>query len=236
MTTLKGDERARYVQGMFSRIAARYDLMNRLMTGGQDVRWRRIVIQKANLPEDGLLLDLGAGTGDLVFEALRQSPGCVPVAADFTLPMMLVGKRRPLGKHVYWSAADALRLPFPDNTFDAVVSGFLVRNVVDLPRALAEQFRVLKPGGRIVTLDTTKPPQNILSPLIRFHMHHVIPALGRLLTGDNDAYIYLPDSSEAFLKAEDLAQQFAQAGFIDVGFRRMTFGVVAIHWGVKRES
>jgi demethylmenaquinone methyltransferase/2-methoxy-6-polyprenyl-1,4-benzoquinol methylase len=232
MAHLSGSERAQYVQGMFARIAHRYDLMNRLMTAGQDVRWRIQVIHRAALPPGGCLLDLGAGTGDLAREALRQAPQSSAVAADFTLEMMLAGRDRQ-DRRLVWAAADALCLPFPDEGFDAVVSGFLLRNVSDLPQALSEQWRVLKPGGRIVCLDTTRPPQNLLTPLINLHLHTVIPALGRLIAGDAEAYTYLPDSTQSFLSAESLAEHLRQAGFREVGFQRKMFGTVAIHWGVK---
>jgi len=232
MANLSGGERAHYVQGMFARIAHRYDLMNRLMTAGRDGSWRQQVIERADLPQEGRLLDLGAGTGDLARQALRQVPGCLPVAADFTLEMMLAGKKRPAAK-LDWAAADALCLPFPDECFDAVVSGFLLRNVSDLPQALSEQRRVLKPGGRIATLDTTRPERSLLSPLIRFHLHTLIPALGRLVAGDGEAYTYLPDSTEGFLSAEELQGHLSQAGFGEVGFHRLMFGTIAIHWGVK---
>lgn len=231
MAGMSGEMRARYVQGVFARIAPRYDLMNRLMTAGQDVRWRREVIRRAVLKPGDRLLDLGAGTGDLAQEALRQCPGCCVIAADFTLEMMLAGRNRPGNSVRDWSAADALHLPFPDKTFDAVVSGFLLRNVVDLPLAFREQYRVLKLGGRWVALDTTRPRRNLLSPFIRFHMHHVIPRLGRLISGERDAYTYLPDSTEQFLPAEDLAARARHAGFREVGFARRMFGTVAIHWG-----
>ena len=233
MAHLTGTERARYVQGMFSRIARRYDLMNRLMTAGQDVRWRREVVRRAGIPESGRLLDLGAGTGDLAWETRRQHPGSQPVAADFTLEMMRVGKGCPNFPSLDWSAADALHLPFLTETFDAVISGFLLRNVVDVPQALSEQYRVLKPGGRLVVLDTTQPTQNLLSPLIYFHLHVIIPFLGRIIAGASEAYTYLPESTEAFLQAEQLAAFFSQAGFKEVGYRRLMFGTVAIHWGRK---
>ena len=233
MTNLTGTERARYVQGMFTRIARRYDLMNRLMTAGQDVGWRREVIQRAELPARGRLLDLGAGTGDLAQEALRQNPDCQPVAADFTLEMMRVGKQRPGTRQLNWSAADALHLPFEDESFDALVSGFLLRNVSDLPLALGEQWRVLKPGGRVVALDTTRPQRSLLTPFINFHLHTVIPTLGKLISGEADAYTYLPDTTANFLEAERLAQALRNAGFIQVGFERHMFGTIAIHWGVK---
>ncbi len=235
MSHLTGKERAHYVQNMFTRIAARYDAMNRLMTFGQDRHWRREVIRRAALPPGkSLLLDLGGGTGDLGFEALRQNPATAAIEADFTLEMLRVGQQRALpSTPLAWTAADALNLPFPEAAFDAVISGFLMRNVIDVPRALSEQRRVLKPGGRIVCLDTTRPRQNPLTPLVRFHMHTVIPLLGRLLTGQGDAYTYLPDSSEKFLSAEEFVAHLAVAGFQQILFRRLNFGVIAIHWAVK---
>jgi len=234
MTHLTGSERAEYVQGMFARIASRYDLMNRLMTFGQDRRWRREVIRRAVLPsQESILLDLGGGTGDLGFEALRQNPTTIPIEADFTLEMMRIGQNRSDISSLRWSAADALNLPFADNTFDAVVSGFLLRNVIDLHQALKEQYRVLKPGGRIVCLDTTRPQMNPLTPFIRFHMRVIIPLLGRLISGQGDAYEYLPNSSEGFLTGEELAAQMVMAGFDQVGFRRFNVGTIAIHWGMK---
>ena len=217
---------------MFTRIAPRYDLMNRLMTGGQDRRWRKEVIRRASLSPGAHLLDLGTGTGDLAYQALAQTPGCQVIAADFTLAMMRQGQQRGV-PDLLWSAADALQLPFACSTFDAVVSGFLLRNVVDLPRALAEQRRVLKPGGYWVALDTTRPRRSILSPLINFHMHRTIPCLGHLLTGQADAYSYLPDTTASFLRAEELVAHLAAAGFRQVGFHRLMFDSVAIHWARK---
>lgn len=233
MSNQPSAERARAVQEMFQRIAPRYDLMNRLMTGGQDVRWRKMVVRLAALPPRGRLLDLGAGTGDLAREASRQYPGSEITAADFTVNMMRAGREAHPNVLLDWSAADALHLPFPDASFDAVISGFLLRNVVDLPRALSEQMRVLKPNGRIIALDTTRPKPTIVSPLIRFHMRRVIPWLGGMLTGEHAAYRYLPSTSEAFLTAEQLQSQLQQAGFREVQFRRLMFGTVAIHWAIK---
>ncbi len=232
MTNLSGTEKARYVQGLFTRIARRYDLMNRLMTGGQDVVWRREVIRRAGLRPGARLLDLGAGTGDLAREAQNQQPQASITAADFTLAMMQAG-RKP-GDHFGWAASDALNLPFGEAQFDAVVSGFLMRNVVDSLAALREQFRALVPGGRIVILDTTRPRRNLLSPFIWIHMHLIIPALGTLLSGQSDAYTYLPDSTEAFLSAEELAARLAAAGFKKIGYKRLMFGTIAMHWGEKR--
>ncbi|HEY3476088.1 MAG TPA: ubiquinone/menaquinone biosynthesis methyltransferase [Anaerolineales bacterium] len=230
MTQLTGPERAAYVQSMFTRIARRYDLMNRLMTGGQDVRWRKRVIELARLKDRSTLLDLGTGTGDLAREALAQAPRAKVIAADFTLEMMRVGRESgPLN----FSSADALRLPFGGSMFDAVVSGFLMRNVIDLQKALQEQYRVLKKGGRMVILDTTRPKKNILSPFIWLHMHVVIPLLGRVLTGSSDAYRYLPETTEGFVTAENMASRMAAAGFKKVNYQRFMFGTIAIHWGEK---
>ena len=221
------------VRQIFTQIAPHYDQMNRLMTGGMDRRWRQEVIRRTHLPPGGRLLDLGTGTGDLAREALRQHPDGQVVAADFTLPMMQLGKKRP-GAPQNWAAADALQLPFPDNHFEALVSGFLLRNVVDLPGALREQHRVLKPGGWWVALDTTHPERNVLSPIIHLYMHRIIPFLGWLLAGQVEAYTYLPDTSEKFLAAEKLKSLLVAAGFNDVGFHRLNFGTIAIHWGQKR--
>lgn len=231
MTNLTGNEKSRYVQDLFTRIASRYDLMNRLMTGGQDVRWRKEVIRRAGLPPQAALLDLGAGTGDLAREALAQQPKARITAADFTLEMMRAG-RKP-ADNFGWSAADALNLPFASEKFDAVVSGFLMRNVVDNIQALREQYRVLKPRGQVVILDTTRPKRNLLSPFIWVHMHVIIPLLGTLLSGQRDAYTYLPDSTEAFLTAEELAARMAAVGFRQIGYKRVMFGTIAIHWGEK---
>lgn len=230
MTQLTGSERAKYVQNMFTRIAGRYDLMNRLMTGGQDIHWRKRVIELARMKNHASFLDLGTGTGDLAREALSAFPNAKVVAADFTLEMMRVGqKTSPLN----FSTADALRLPFNDSSFDAVVSGFLMRNVSDLQKALEEQYRVLKNGGRVVILDTTRPKKNILSPFIWLHMHFIIPTLGGMLTGSQDAYRYLPETTEGFVTAEELAARMTNAGFQKIGFQRYMFGTVAIHWGEK---
>jgi len=226
----KGAARARRVQKMFRKIAPRYDLMNRLMTAGQDIYWRKEVIRRAQLDEGGSLLDLGAGTGDLAREANQQHPASRVMAADFTLEMMLAGKN---DDPFDWATADALHLPFPDENYNAVVSGFLMRNVTDVQRALQEQYRVLKEGGHLVILDTTRPRKNLLTPFIKFHLNYIIPTLGGILTGERDAYTYLPDSTQQFLSAEELTAHMAAAGFKKINFSIKMFGTIAIHWGQK---
>jgi demethylmenaquinone methyltransferase / 2-methoxy-6-polyprenyl-1,4-benzoquinol methylase len=230
MSQLTGEERARYVHNVFGRVARRYDLMNRLMTAGQDIRWRREVIRRLELSPGEALLDLGTGTGDLGREALRQQPHIQLVAADFSLAMLQAGEA---SGSLPWLNADALHLPFPDGSFEAVISGFLLRNVGSLETALSEQYRVLKPGGRMLILETTRPRSGMLSPFVRFHMRVVIPWIGGLVSGNWEAYRYLPASSESFLSAEELAGRMAAAGFRDVGFHRRMAGTIAIHWGKK---
>jgi len=230
MSQLTGDERATYVHNIFTRIAKHYNLMNRLMTAGQDIRWRREAIWHLKLSPGMRLLDLGAGTGDLGREALGRQPAIHLVAADFNLEMMFVGQASgPLP----WLNADALHLPFPDESFDAVVSGFLMRNVGKLTSVLMEQYRILKQGGRIVVMETTRPRASIFSPFVWFYMHFIIPLIGGLISSNREAYHYLPTSSESFLSAEEFTGQLVSTGFENVGFQRRMFGTIAIHWGEK---
>lgn len=235
MAQLSGEERSAYVRAMFDRIAARYNLMNRIISGGQDQKWRRFVVRMADLPPAGALLDIATGTGDIAFEALKRHPEATVIGADFALQMMRVGRQSRLGDKVRWTGADASQLPYADNCFDAVVSGYLMRNVADMPRALAEQRRVLKPGGRIVILDSSPPPRNVLQPFIIAHLKFGIPLLGRLIAGAaaSDAYRYLPESTRAFKSPVELARLVEDAGFVDVCYRTFMFGAMAVHWGRK---
>ncbi len=235
MAHLQGKERATYVQDMFGRISARYNLMNRLMTFGQDMTWRRFVVQQAQLKAGDRLLDLATGTGDIAFEAVKAVPGVHAVGADFSLPMMREGQKLPMGREIDWTGADALNLPFLDESFDAVTSGYLARNVIDIPRMFTEQLRVLKPGGRIVLLDSSPPPANLLRPFIEIHLRYIIPTMGRLIAGKQgaDAYQYLPSSTQAFKTPAELADLMRAAGVRNVQYRTFMFGTMAVHWGEK---
>lgn len=233
MAHLTGEERAKYVQGMFARIAGRYDLMNRVMTAGQDIKWRRYVIQQARLPENGRLLDIATGTGDIAYEGLCQHPEIQAVGADFTIEMMHAGKVYPERAPILWAAADTLALPFPEDHFDAVTSGFLMRNVIDVPGAFREQMRVTRPGGWVVVLESSPPKKNLLRPFILFHLNRVIPALGRLLAGESDAYRYLPDSTQQFKDPDTLVGIMSQVGFEAIHYKMFMFGTIAIHVGQK---
>ena len=221
------------VRSMFDRIAHRYRLMNSLITFGQDSAWRRLVVRESGLAPGGFLLDAATGTGDIALEALRRVGGIDAVGADFSLEMMRVGRERDGGRSVRWCAADALSLPFPDASFDAVTSGYLIRNVPDPGAAFREQLRVVKPGGRVVCLDTTPPPPNLLRPFTLFYFRHVIPLLGRLVAGDGEAYAYLTRSTEGFKSPRELATIMEEAGLTGVRFHLFMFGTMAVHVGER---
>lgn len=233
MANLEGEARAQYVQEMFARIAERYDFMNRLMTFGQDVRWRRVVIDLAQLPSGGRLLDIATGTGEIALEGQKRVPGLMAVGGDFTIEMMQVGKRVPERGSIRWTGADTLRLPFPDETFDAVTSGFLIRNVIDVRQAFVEQMRVTKPGGWVVVLESSPPKRNLLRPFILLHLNVLIPALGRLVAGDIEAYRYLPASTQLFRDPANMANLMRHVGYRNVSYRLFMFGTIAIHAGQK---
>lgn len=235
MTFRTPEEKYTYVSDLFGRIAQRYDLMNKVMTAGQDIRWRKMVIAQANLPQfNGRLLDIATGTGDIAFEARRQYPGLeVVVGADFALPMMQVGQQRVNGHTVSWSGADALRLPFPNDYFHAVTSGFLMRNVIDIDQALQEQMRVCQPGGRVVILEIPRPADNILGQLFRLYFHNVVPYIGGLISGQGDAYRYLPSSADAFLRPKELKSRMEMVGLVRVRYELLMVGTVALHVGEK---
>ncbi|MCJ7825379.1 MAG: ubiquinone/menaquinone biosynthesis methyltransferase [Anaerolineales bacterium] len=221
------------VRDIFASIAARYDLLNRLMTLGRDRAWRSETIRQLNLRPGDRLLDLGTGTGGLAREALHQTDELLVVACDFTPQMINIAKGKADGNRLMWVIADAHHLPFSDEAFSAIVSGFLLRNVLDLDAALHEQVRILRHDGRIASLDTTPLLTGILRPLLEFFLQKVIPLLGSVFAGDRAAYRYLPESTERFLPAEALAERLKAAGLDGIHFIRRMFGTIAIHWAMK---
>lgn len=227
------EEKPVYVNRMFAEIAPTYDLMNGIMSLGQDRAWRRTLIELCNLPPHGRLLDVGTGTGDIAYETMRRYPSVQAFGADFTYEMMAAGVDKVPGISVPFVQADTFDLPYADDSFDAVVSGFLVRNVVDRVAAFREQARVTKPGGRVLCLETTPPSNTILGPLFQLYFFNIVPLLGALISGHGDAYTYLPHSTVDFPTPQRLQRHMEQAGLRHVFYREYMMGAVAIHVGTK---
>jgi demethylmenaquinone methyltransferase / 2-methoxy-6-polyprenyl-1,4-benzoquinol methylase len=225
-------EKPRYVAAMFGRIARRYDLMNTLMTGGRDRAWRRVVaalvFDRPASSRPLSVLDVGTGTGKLAGALLKAAPGARVAGVDFTYAMLRMAPR-----DLQLAAGDALRLPFADDQFDAVVSGFVMRNLADVGDGIKEQVRVLRGGGRLVVLETTPGPPGILRPLFRLYFQRCVPILGRLVAGDTSAYSYLPASTLAFLEPSRLAEVLRAYGLVDVQVRRMALGSIGVTSGQK---
>jgi demethylmenaquinone methyltransferase/2-methoxy-6-polyprenyl-1,4-benzoquinol methylase len=235
MTDLTRSPHSHAVREMFGRIAGRYDLMNRLMSAGQDLRWRRLAVGAADLQPGDTLLDIAAGTGDMVFIAQTLVPGIHVVAADFAVEMMRVGRRRPDAGPTHWVGADTYQLPFPNAVFDAVTSAFLLRNLTDPLAGIREQARVLKPGGRLVALDATPPPDNFLRPYISVYLNRCFPLLGAVVAGEPDAYRYLPRSIASFLRPSAIGELYGQAGLSDIWHRVFMLGTAAMVVGTKED-
>jgi demethylmenaquinone methyltransferase/2-methoxy-6-polyprenyl-1,4-benzoquinol methylase len=215
---------------MFDRIAPVYDAMNRLMTAGLDLRWRRLAAAAVVRPGDRVL-DAACGTGDFAIADLRAGAGEV-VGIDFA-PRMLERARRK-STEVEWIQADLLALPFPGESFDAATVGFGVRNLAELERGLRELRRVLRPGGRVAVLEITQP-RGPLRPFFSVWFERIVPLAGRLLPGGR-AYGYLPASVRRFPPAEELAELLEHAGFDGVRFQLLAGSIVALHTGTASSS
>jgi demethylmenaquinone methyltransferase/2-methoxy-6-polyprenyl-1,4-benzoquinol methylase len=226
-------EKRTYVRRMFADIAPRYDLMNRLMTLGQDQEWRKTVVDLCALPPGGTLLDVATGTGDIGYEALRRDPTARVAGLDLTRAMMLYGLNKHRGVSFPFVEGDALALPFAADSFDAATSGFMMRNVVDVRAAFAEQARVVRRGGRVVCLEITLPQTPLFGAMFRAYFFGVVPQVGRAISGHGEAYSYLPASALAFPRPPELKRIMESAGLRDVRYRLAMLGTVAIHWGAK---
>jgi len=229
-----GAEKRAYVRSMFSAIAPTYDRLNRLLSLRLDLRWRRYAVDRLGwerVPR-GMYLDLCAGTLDFAAILARRPgfKGCV-VGADFVRPMLELGRHK--AERLAPVTADALELPFPDAVFDGVMVGWGMRNLVDLDAGLAEVARVLKPGARLVVLETATPARGPLGPLYRFYFERVLPRVGRWVSKHRTAYEWLPESTRAFPRPPELAGRMAAAGFTDVGFRLFLGGITALHVGAR---
>jgi demethylmenaquinone methyltransferase/2-methoxy-6-polyprenyl-1,4-benzoquinol methylase len=222
------------VREMFASIAPCYDLVNRLMSWGQDNRWRRFAVGLA-CPVRGRALDVATGTGDMALELARHT-GSV-VGLDLCQEMLSRGRtkteKKGLKSSVDFIMGDALALPFSDNSFDCALNGFALRNVADINLFLAELRRVVKPGGRVVCLELVRPAPGIIGALYRFYLYKIVPVLGRWLSGNGKAYRYLPDSVGCFLSVVEFQKMMEGVGFRQVGYRCLNLGTIAVHVGVK---
>lgn len=226
------------IQAMFGGIARRYDLLNHLLSVGLDVRWRRLAAEEACAGGPRRVLDLCGGTGDLSVALARSDPGASQVVCcDFAHPMLLRAaakfRRRALAGRCATVEGDALRLPFPDRTFDAVTVGFGVRNLHDLAAGLAEICRVTAPGGRLVVLEFSRPPGPFLSRLYGLYLKSVVPRLGDGPTGRAGPYRYLARTIAGFPQPELLAGRLRDAGFGGVGWRSLSGGIVCLHTAMR---
>lgn len=229
------EEKAAYVERMFARIAPGYDRMNRVMTGGLDRAWREFAVAETAPPADGRALDIGTGTGDFLPMLAAWMPDGQAVGMDFTLPMMRAGlpKLAELGGRATFVGGDALRLPFPDATFDVITTGFTLRNVTDIGAALREMWRVARPGGIMACLEVARPRSALLRLGHRLYFERAVPLLARLLGADSAAYTYLPQSARTFPAPEALARMMQDAGWGHVRYTLLGLGAAAVHTGVK---
>lgn len=236
-----GEARRRQVRTIFTEIAPRYDLLNHLLSLNVDKRWRRraaagLVEAVRRAPRNGkgraLLLDSCAGTCDLARELATMSDfdGFV-AAADFALPMLVEGAKKMEGLPAARTCADALSLPFADDSLDGAAVAFGLRNLADTRRGLAELRRVLRPAGPLFVLEFTVPPNPVVRAGYHLYFKGVLPLLGRLVSGHPWAYSYLPRSVGAFPGPEPLADEFRRVGFQEVGYELLSFGIAALHWG-----
>jgi demethylmenaquinone methyltransferase/2-methoxy-6-polyprenyl-1,4-benzoquinol methylase len=215
----------------FADVARRYDTLNRVMSLGRDRHWRQAAAEAVRLPDGGRVLDVGIGTGDMALALLHRWPGSTVVGVDPTLEMMRVGRRKPDAERVRWMQGDGLRLPFPTAHFDGVTSAFLLRNVADVPGVLAEQRRVVRPGGRVACLEMTWPRTPGFRALFRLYFADLVPRIMGMLSGQPAAYRYLPHSVQRFMTPEELKATMERVGLQNVRYRILMMGTVVLHVG-----
>ncbi|MEX2962417.1 bifunctional demethylmenaquinone methyltransferase/2-methoxy-6-polyprenyl-1,4-benzoquinol methylase UbiE [Microbulbifer sp. TYP-18] len=232
------EEKAGRVAEVFHSVAARYDMMNDLMSGGIHRLWKRFTIELSGARPGQTILDIAGGTGDLTarFARIVGSEGQV-VLADINESMLRVGRDRLLDRGIAGNVvpvqADAQYLPFADDTFDCITIAFGLRNVTDKDLALSSMLRVLKPGGRLLVLEFSKPESKLLEKIYDQYSFRVLPFMGKLVTNDADSYRYLAESIRMHPDQETLKQMLSDAGFVDCEYHNMTGGIVALHKGIK---
>ena len=235
---VKTAEKAGRVREVFDSVAAQYDLMNDLMSGGLHRLWKRFTIELSAVRSGQTVLDIAGGTGDLAakFSKLVGADGKV-ILADINAAMLSVGRDRLIDKgalsNIDVVQADAQFLPFDDNSIDCITIAFGLRNVTDKAKALRSMHRVLKPGGRVLVLEFSKPTSPFLSKVYDAYSFSALPAMGKLITDDADSYRYLAESIRKHPDQESLLEMVEDAGFVDCRYHNMTGGIVAVHRGIK---
>lgn len=234
--TVKEDEKETLVRNVFDSVAGKYDLMNDLMSLGVHRLWKDGLIEWLNPRTDMHLLDVGGGTGDIAFRFLKRGGGSV-VVSDINPNMLEVGKKRALDKgiveNISWQVADVEKLPFEDNSFDAVTIAFCIRNVTHPEQGLKEMHRVLKPGGRFLCLEFSQVTTAGLDKLYDWWSFNALPEIGEKIAKDRDSYQYLAESIRKFPTQEVWADKMRQAGFQQVKYRNFSHGIAALHSGWK---
>ncbi|MEC8612764.1 MAG: bifunctional demethylmenaquinone methyltransferase/2-methoxy-6-polyprenyl-1,4-benzoquinol methylase UbiE [Pseudomonadota bacterium] len=235
---VKTAEKAGRVREVFDSVAAQYDLMNDLMSGGLHRLWKRFTIELSAVRSGQTVLDIAGGTGDLAakFSKLVGADGKV-ILADINAAMLSVGRDRLIDKgalsNIDVVQADAQFLPFEDNSIDCITIAFGLRNVTDKAKALRSMHRVLKPGGRVLVLEFSKPTSPLLSKVYDAYSFSALPAMGKLITDDADSYRYLAESIRKHPDQESLLEMVEDAGFVDCRYHNLTGGIVAVHRGIK---
>jgi demethylmenaquinone methyltransferase / 2-methoxy-6-polyprenyl-1,4-benzoquinol methylase len=230
-------DKAGMVHGVFSRVASKYDVMNDLMSLGIHRVWKDAMMDWLAPRPGQRLLDVAGGTGDVAFRFLGRAPGATAVVCDLTEPMLIEGRKRAEAEQraasLDWVVGDAMALPFPDNSFDTYTISFGIRNVTRIPDALAEAFRVLKPGGRLMVLEFSQIPNDLMQKAYDLYSFNVIPVMGQVVAGDRDSYQYLVESIRKFPDQESFAALIQAAGFGQVKYRNLSMGIAALHSGWK---
>jgi len=232
------DEKAERVADVFHSVAGRYDLMNDILSGGVHRLWKRFTIELSGVRAGHKVLDIAGGTGDLSYKFSRiVGPEGLVVLADINESMLRVGRDRLIDRGVSGnlvvSQADAQYLPYPDNTFDCITIAFGLRNVTDKDMALRSMLRVLKPGGRLLVLEFSKPKSQLLSKVYDTYSFRLLPIIGKVVTNDADSYSYLAESIRMHPDQATLKEMMENAGFANCDFHNLTGGIVALHKGIK---
>lgn len=231
-----GSEKERYVRRLFGLVAPKYDLMNSVISFGKHKGWRKLAVRMAELKPGEMAVDAATGTGDFALElASAVGETGLVVGTDFCQPMIDLAAGKLAGeKTIELVTANAESLPFASNTFDCATIGFALRNVASVPATITEITRVIKPGGRVISLEIVGPHLRILQPLWKLYFFRVMPWLVSLFGAEREPYDYLPDSVARFYSREELADIFRDCGLVDIKIRNLTFGTVCIHMGTKQ--